>query len=190
MMRIMPHPPDFTSFPWYDLIVRIEGPPTSLTGAVLNAAFNNQTGLATSSGIAFRLQSVRVWGAIIPMNSGNILQPLVVVVLDPIGATAASNVGGTGPRVLQQITDYPNQVSRACIGYRYPKAQREFSFSTNASNTTPLLNMTGVGPGSVLYYHVQWRADNIIVPSLTKADSIEVISLNHPYGCYCTDCRC
>ena len=190
MMRVSPHPPDFVSFPWYNLIVRISNPPSNITSVTLFQAFVTQTDVGLGAGIDFRLQAFRIWAPLLPMNAGTALQPITVSIMDPIGATAGSNIGGTGQRTLEQITDFPNQVSRACVGYVYPKAQREFAFSTNNSVIVPLINVTaaGSGNGSVAYFNVQWRSANFIAPP-NLSDSMEVLSINHPYGCFCSDCR-
>jgi len=193
MLRVSPHPPDFTSFPWYNLIIRLVNPPSLVSSITLFQNFLTQTGLGgLGDGIDFRFQSVRVWAPLVPMNAATTLQPLTVSVLDPIGATPASAVGGTGQRVLEQLTDYPDQVSRACVGYVYPKAQREFAFSTVNNINVPLLNITaaGSGAGAVAYFNVQWRAANFIAPpNVERSESIEILSYNHPVGCFCNDCR-
>jgi uncharacterized membrane protein YfbV (UPF0208 family) len=183
MLHIAPHPPDFVSIPWYTLIVRIENPGVFVTTTILQAAIASQLGVTfAGANVGVRLQSVRVWGA---LASGTTpLQPVSVVIFDPIFAGQLTN------RVLEQITDYPDQVTRACIGYKYPKAQREVNFSI--TNVTPLnlLAANGLGNNSVVYFKVQWRP-NLSTPTttwLTKAlrtqplfsddddDEIEVIS--------------
>jgi hypothetical protein len=82
---------------------------------------SQQLGITFNAGnIDVRLQMVRVWGALATGTSA--LQLLSVAIFDPIQTTQA-----TTQRILEQITDFPDQVTRACIGYKYPKAQREAS---------------------------------------------------------------
>lgn len=166
MVRVSPHPPSFVSMPWYDLVVRMDAPPANYTSNSLAASFFSQTGIPTGVIVTFRLQSVRVWGALNSFTSATPMQPIVMVVRDPIGATATSAIGGTGIRALEQITDYPDLTRRAVVGYRYPKAQREFAFLTSGAvaGAVPLLALTGVGPQSVLYMSVQWRIDPASAP--------------------------
>jgi len=118
---------------------------------------------------------VKVWGALV--SGTNVLQPITMLVIDPIGIAAASGFG-TGQRVLEQITDFPDQVSRSRVGYEYPKAQREFSLLiSNAGAGAPaLLGLSGVGANSVAYIHLQWRATALTAPVL---DDFEDLTLDH-----------
>jgi hypothetical protein len=151
MVRISPHPPDFTSIPWFNLVVRVINPPVNLTTILLQAAMSQQLGITfTLSNVDVRLQMVRVWGALATGTSA--LQLLSVAIFDTIQTTQ-----GTVPRVLEQITDFPDQVTRACIGYRYPKAQRETSLRLTNINPITLLAIDGAGPNSVAYFNLQWR---------------------------------
>jgi hypothetical protein len=158
MLHIAPHPPDFVSIPWYSLIVRIENPGAIVSTIGLQAALASQLGITfTNSAVSVRLQSVRVWGA---LASGTTpLQPVTVVIFDPIQSLAVLT-----SRVLEQITDYPDQVTRACIGYKYPKAQREVSLGISNAGNQSLLASNGLGANSVVYFKVQWRP-NIVVPA-------------------------
>jgi len=110
------------------------------------------------------------------MNSSTPLLPVVALIFDPIGATSVSVVGGTGQRVLEQLTDYPDQVNRAVVGYDYPKAQREFSLSCGTvSPGVPLVNYTGGGVNSVVYFHIQWRNTQNIAPALASASGEDFV---------------
>jgi hypothetical protein len=158
MLHIAPHPPDFVSIPWYNLVVRLEDPGTLVTTVGLQAALASQLGVTFTIGaVAVRLQSVRVWGA---LSSGTTpLQPITIVIFDPIQTLAVLS-----QRVLEQITDYPDQVTRACIGYKYPKAQREASLGIANTTVQTLLATNGLGTNSVIYFKVQWRP-NVTSPT-------------------------
>jgi hypothetical protein len=150
-------PPDFISAPWYNLTVRIDNPGTTLTTTVLSQALSSQLGFTTPGGVSdVRLQSVRIWGALVASNATNPLQRVTVIINDPIGLDSVAGTG-TGSRVLEQITDYPDQVNRAAIGYVYPKAQREFSLRIGVVPVGVLINSVGLGPNSVIYFNLQWR---------------------------------
>lgn len=188
MLHISPHPPDFVSAPWYSLIVRIQNPAALVTTVGLQAAIATQLGISfTDSFIDVRFQSVRLWGALVSGTTP--LQPVNVLILDPIMASVVFT-----NRVLEQLTDYPDQVRRACIGYRYPKAQREVSVRVGNTNPTQLLITNGLGPNSVIYFRIQWRPGNTFPPTFKWAekllnsssvtddedDDIEVLSVKTP----------
>jgi len=166
-MAISPHPPSFCSFPWYNLTVRIDSPTVNVTTQLLQQSISTQLGVTFNAGQTdVRLQSVKIWGALQSFNASSTLNPINVLILDPI-ASATGVSTGTGPRVLEQITDYPDQVNRACIGYEYPKAQREFAL--RCVGTQPGSNLivaNGLGNGAVIYFHLQWRNGLGIPPSL------------------------
>jgi hypothetical protein len=112
---------------------------------------SQQLGITFNAGnIDVRLQMVRVWGALATGTSA--LQLLSVAIFDPIQTTQA-----TTQRILEQITDFPDQVTRACIGYKYPKAQREASLRITNTTGITLLAIDGAGPNSVAYFNLQWR---------------------------------
>jgi len=160
MTGLSSHPPEFVAFPWYNLIVRMNAPGTVVTNGNLYAAIVSQLNLVpgTATGFAVRLQSVRFWGAIVAPNNTAALQPCFMSVIDPItllfGSSAARNV-------LEQLTDYPDMFQRACVGYHYPKAQREYSLPLDTPlQAYELLNISGGGPNSVIYFNLQWRINN------------------------------
>jgi hypothetical protein len=177
MVNIPSQPPSFVSFPWYPLTVRLAGVNTPIISANLFAQMTTQLNLVATV-FSVRLQHVKVWGALVPPNGSAVLQPLTIQILDPIGATAASAIGGTGTRVLEQLTDFPDQVNRSSIGYIYPRAQREFAFTINATSTVPLIVASGVGPNSVVYLHLQWRVDTVVpIPSLIPGETEDFVDI-------------
>lgn len=172
MLRIPPHPTEFVSCPWFNLTVRAIAPVANFTVNALFTAMNNQLNDQLIGPVAVRLQHVKVWGALTASTA--ILQPITMIVIDPIGLAAASGFG-TGPRVLEQITDFPDQVSRSRVGYEYPKAQREFSLLINSGAGGPnLLTLSGVGTNSVLYMHLQWRT----FPTTAPVDEFDDLTLD------------
>jgi len=186
MIVVPSHPPAFVSFPWYNLIVRINNPGTVVTNGNLFTAMVSQLNLvagSTASGFAVRLQSVRFWGAIVAPSQTSPLAPCFMSVIDPItilfGSSAARNV-------LEQLTDYPDMFQRACVGYHYPKAQREYSLPLdNSAQNYELLNLSGGGPNSVLYFSLQWRINNRTVPSTlaeTPQNFVQASAPPTPYG--------
>lgn len=159
MMHISPHPPDFVSFPWINVTIRIANPTTSITDANLNDAIVSQLGLTptiASYRYVVRMQSVRVWGQIVAPNSATVLPPVTMLVMDPI------NEGATA-HVLEQITGFPDMFQRAAVGYHYPKAQREYA--RVLTGTTSLVTLSGVGANSVAYFHVQLRINQTVPPN-------------------------
>jgi len=169
---ISPHPPGFTSAPWWNLVLRLTNPGGAITNVDIVAAFLSQTGVATPAGVTMRFQSARFWGAQNGVGTG--VQSLNVVIFDPLALAAnASGQIGTGPRVLEQITDFPNTVSRACFGYRYPKAQRETAVSVPSIGPVSFFNTSGMGSGSVLYLEIHWRINQQSAPSLFDCEEVE-----------------
>jgi hypothetical protein len=151
----MPHPPDFMSRPWYALVVRINNVGTSLTSQGLATALNEQLSITVTGGfLNIRLLSIRAWGAIVPMNSTSALSPLVMVVNDLFNAVTSGTT-----RILEQITSYPDQVSRACVGYKYDRAHQDLSIfmTTSGADITNIAQFSGMGAHSVVYVHLLWR---------------------------------
>lgn len=163
--RISPHPPSFDAIPWNNLTVRITGASTPITTLTLQVAIAQQLGITFTAGQTnVRLQSVRVWGQLVATGQ---LQPLAVTVFDPLAAVFSSSPATTPPtRVLEVLQDFPDYVSRACVAYKYPKAQRELSLfiqGTGAQNAS-LLAASGLGVDSVIYFNVHWRPANTTTP--------------------------
>jgi len=170
MLHIDSRPPDFVSAPWYNLVVRIDAPAVAVTTVNLQAALASQLGITFTGGFTtVRLQSVKVWGALVSPNASQPLQRVTVIINDPIGLDGVLS-NGIGTRVLEQITDYPDQVNRAALGYVYPKAQREFSLRLSGSGQplAPLLSTIGLGANSVIYFNVQWRAGITVAPTIIE----------------------
>lgn len=162
-LRVPSNPPDFTAVPWYHLILRIQNPAANLTTGVIISNFITQTGLnTTTEGIDIRLNSIRVWGALKSLASDK-LQPLRLAVYDPVGSSSSipGGTGGTGRRVLDVITDFPDAVNRAALGYTFSSTQRQVAIACPTGGTTPLFNLNGVGPDSVCYIDLLWRSPNI-----------------------------
>lgn len=167
-IKIPPHPPSFVSMPWYNLVVRFENASANFTTVNLRDGIHSQFGGATTSNLDVRLQSVKFWGALIPPGSTTPLAPISVLVSDPIGLLNTPG-SGIGPRVLEQLIDYPDQLSRAAIGYHYPKAQRETSIRLTGTNLGSLFLLNGFGTNSVIYVYLQWRFALSAAPSVDEA---------------------
>lgn len=164
--RISPHPPSITTNPWFNLVVRINSPATPVTTLALRAAMDSQLGLPGGPSFVVRLQSVRFWGALYGASPSTPPPAINVQVNDPIGLQPASATGGIGQRALEVITDYPDVVRRACIGYRYPRAQREAAIALPTINGGNLYVTNGMGDGSVIYVNLQWRPLTNVPPSV------------------------
>jgi len=144
-------PPDFVSAPWYNLIVRIDNPATTLSKAQVQMAIESQLGFTFATNSEVRLHRVRVWGQLVDTASSAPLQPVNMLVFDPFSLSATS-------RVLEQITGYPDQVNRAALGYEYPLAQRQTTVRLDTTLTAPILALNGMGPNSVVYLNLEWRS--------------------------------
>lgn len=154
------HPPDFCSIPWFNLIVRVENFTTLSLGTdgagvtSLIANLKSQLNLAASDVIEFRLQNIRIWGPIVSMNSASALSPLRGQFSSLIEVAGTST--GTGFAILQDISAYPDQVSRASIGFTWPKAQQSVALQQNINGLIVNL-VVGGGAGVVAYVKVCWR---------------------------------
>lgn len=156
-LRPLPHPTDFESVPWFPLTVRIENAnsihfgTTTVSGTVsIFAALASQIGVTAS--INVRIQSVRVWGPILAMNSATALPPVRVWFRNLTETTS----GAQG--VLEDIISYPDQVSRAAVGFTWPKAQQAISVPPKSDSVFTLINLiTGGGAGTVTYVRLLWR---------------------------------
>jgi hypothetical protein len=144
-------PTEFTSRPWYPLVVRFEAPSTNVTATQIGANIISQLGIVAPQGLNFRLQSVRFWGALIsPGSTVQGLNPVTLNVLDFISQTSA-----TVERTLEQYIRYPDQVNRASVGFEYPDAHKCLSISS--VQAMDILRISNAGPNSVLYFHLHWR---------------------------------
>jgi hypothetical protein len=166
-LKPSPHPPEFTSQPWFQLTVRMQD--LIADNTVLSVLDNLSTQLSGGSPIVdvteivFRLRSVRIWGALVAMNSSSHLQPVVVrfnnVELTP---RLTGSIVSVFSNNLETFTDYPDQVSRASVGFEWPMAQQALSLGTNATgsavtNQTLFTVLSGAGPGSIAYVNLLWR---------------------------------
>lgn len=165
------HPPSFTSAPWFNLVVRIDAPGAIITTTNLRDQLANQIGNAIVGTYHVRLQSVRFWGSL-GIGSGSLPPPINVLINDPIAISTAVPAGGTGTRVLEQITDYPDVVRRACFGYRYPKAQRETAIFLSGVAAGNLYVTNGLGANSVVYVNLQWRFAPTLPPGPSTDDEL------------------
>jgi hypothetical protein len=173
---VSPHPPSFISCPWFNLVVRIANPSVIINTVTLRDALISQLGLSPNITYAVRLQQVRFWGALVGATSGTPPPPINVIINDPIGLSTTTSGSGVGIRVLEQFTDYPDVVQRACFGYRYPRAQREFSLGLTGTISGNLFVTNGMGAGSVVYVTLQWRTSLLTPPALTGEDSDDLVS--------------
>lgn len=155
-MKIVPQPPEFVSRPWFSLTVRLESIGTTVGLNSIVTAINSQLGLTTEP-IAVRLQHVKVYAPLVAFGAGGPLTPLSVGVLDFIAENVATtSVAPT--RVIEQFTRYPDQVNRACVGFRYGVAHSSLTLQAAAGTAdTNILTTIGAGPGSLALFHVLFR---------------------------------
>jgi len=173
-LNISSVPPEFTSRPWFPLVVRMEGPGTSVQLSNLVDSLRTQLGLDGAQPVALRLTSVKVYGPLVGFNASSVLQPVDVGIHDFMqmyGNSSATN------RMLEQYTRYPDQVRRACIGYRYPDAHRCFTLALATPPTqTILLSTTGLGSGTLILWYLHFRTGTNIPTRLEDDfDRLEVV---------------
>jgi len=151
-IKVPNHPSEFCSQPWFPLTVRMNNPTNIVdAGTMYSAIVAQLSGLSfTVSLINIRLHSVRVWGPIPTTNT-----PLVVRFYDLFDEVAGSTP--TGNLVIEEITDYADQVNRARIGYVYSTAQQQKSLLVTAGSSDKLMWVSGGGLGSVAYFRLLWR---------------------------------
>lgn len=192
-LRIPPYPTEFTSRPWWPLVVRIEGPGTSLGLNSLLANLRSQLGFGTDVPVQVKLKSVRCWGPLVSFATGP-LGLTSVAILDPIAENSFNSATAVPEsRVLEQYTRYPDQVNRACIGFEYSLAHQSVSLGislTGVAAEVSLLNLVGMGAGSVVYFYVLWRSGNLTPSNPTDAaapeydgdsdSEVEVVRLRRP----------
>lgn len=178
-LRPLPHPTDFMAVPWFPLTVQIQGA-TSITYANASAstavsifsAVRTQLFLPANQSLQVRIQSARIWGPLVAMNSATTLQPLRVRFL-ALNPTPAADVI---PAVLEDIISYPDQVSRASLGFVWPKAQQSLALESVFNTQVPLIQVAGAPvPGTLFYVRVLFRTfstsltstepDGFVVPS-------------------------
>jgi hypothetical protein len=169
----VPHvPPEFTAVPWYPLTVRIQNPPATLTLLNLRENIQSQLGFTSTYIVDVRLQYVQLWGALVTPTGTSFLNPVTLTVWDPFSSL------GDGRSTLEVLTDYPDQVNRAAVGYQYSFAQRQVSI--RLSTSAQLYSMQGVGAGAIMYVRLFWRSPNINIQNPPSADGFERISSPTP----------
>jgi len=147
-IKVPNHPPEFTSRPWFPLIVRIPDVST-ITHGSLRTNLLTQLGFgAATNTLCVRIKSIRVWGPI-PVTPA----PLNCIFYDTFVDVSVSPTDS----ILEQITDFPDAVNRARVGYQYSDAQYNRSNVLLATSTLPFVSTSGAGPGSVAYVQLLWR---------------------------------
>jgi hypothetical protein len=171
-----PHPNEFTFRPWFPLTLRIEPTGLNITLGEVQAALSTQLGTASAfSSFWVRFQEVRCWGSLRAMNAGTSLQPIVI---QPNDLFSGFSFASGQEDVLESYSDYPDQVSRARIGYSYSFAQQQVSVFLNQGSTLVLLRTTGMATGSIILIRLLWRsgvqtpafADPSLHPSVGEED--------------------
>lgn len=170
------HPPDFFSIPWFNLIVRIDGFTNISIGVSSGATavpdtLKAQLNLPSTTFIEYRIQNIRIWGPIVPMNSSAALSPLRASFWSLIHG--ASSVTGTGYAILQDLTAYPDQVSRASLGFTWPKAQQAIPIQQQQQGFLVSLTQGG-GAGNVAYVKVLWRPRPAFQELLSSFDDLSI----------------
>jgi len=158
-LKIDTHPPDFVSNPWFPLILRIQNVPATVTCVTLDNAIASQLGIVpgTAGAFEYRLEYVKLWGALVPPSGSSFLNPVTLACFDPISAA------GNTDSLLQVLTDYPDQVRRAAIGFKYSYPQQQAVIRGGFART--LFRSQGVGAGSVMYVRLFWRSQNVEIQS-------------------------
>jgi len=165
------HPPDFCAIPWFNLIVRVENfsiLSLGVDGAGATSLVTNlksQLNLAAADVIEYRLQNIRIWGPIVAMNSASALSNLRGQFWSLVDLAGTGS--GTSYSILQDISAYPDQVSRASIGFTWPKAQQSIALQQNINGLIVNLS-SGGGTGVVAYVKVCWRPR----PSFTSLSDV------------------
>jgi len=145
------HPAEFTSEPWFPLIVRVVDCPAVVDAGVIYTAINTQLAGVFAPGVplSIRLQTLRLWGPIPVTNHELILQ---VSDLIAVNLGTATTVG-----TLVEISSFADQVNRAKVGYEFPWAQQQVSLPALTLMPTIVARTRGAGTGSVLYVKLLWR---------------------------------
>lgn len=157
-----PHPPDFMAIPWFNLTVRVEdfnsitlGIDAPPSGKALLNELRAQIILSANDVLEYRVQSIRIWGPIVAMNASTAL-PHLRARFWSLVPQISTQTGSSAFTVLEDISAYPDQVSRASIGFHYPKSQQ--SIPVQQGNSGQLVTLASGGPtGNVAYVRVLWR---------------------------------
>lgn len=172
-LKVPNHPVEFCSQPWFPLTVRMNNPNGIIdAGALYNAMVAQLAGLNfTLSLICIRLSRVRVWGPIPTTNT-----PLVMRVYDLFDEIAGSTPAGN--LVLEEITDYADQVNRARVGYSFSTAQQQKSLLVTSGSNDRLVALGGAGAGSVAYWTLLWRPFPQGLPPAVKTQAVPIKNRN------------
>lgn len=164
-LRAPTHPPEFTAVPWYPLTLRILNVPATVSVNSVADTLANQLGIVPSStpGFDFRLMSVHLWGALVTPTGTSFLNPVSLGIYDPIARAGGSSA------ILQVLQDFPDQVRRSAVAFKYSMAQEKAVIRTGT--TAPLFQCSGVGPGSVMYIRLFWRSQNVTVQGSLPDDA-------------------
>lgn len=174
-IKVNPMPPIFTSRPWFNLTVAVTTlPAVSMTNINLATALANQIFLpvAAVANITLRLYTVKVWSPLVAFNAATTLQPFRLQILDPISQN--STIPGIG-RILEEYTRYPDQVNRACVGYKYPIAQSDLAILS--SETVPLLNYNATSTGGLAIFTLSFRLTGAFALLSDEDPKNEVLAL-------------
>jgi hypothetical protein len=181
-LRLNPHPPSFEGQPWFHTMVRVDSPPANLTKLVLFNAITSQLQLGFTAGIDVRMISARFWGAIPSGNTTDVPQPVQIRLKDPLSLTSVASSTATDTQIV--LIDYPDMVNRACVGYKYSRAQQAAVINLLPGETNTLANTTGMGANSVAYYEILWRSGANSLPNI--GPSIVEVEPSAPpkYSCF------
>lgn len=176
-IKVPNHPTDFYSKPWFPLTLRVQNP-TGFVGKdqLYNSIASQLKGVSfVGSVLNIRVMSVRVWGPIPTTNT-----PLVLRVFDVFDEVLVT--GASDQMILEEITDYADQVNRARVGYVFSSAQQQKSLIIGAGNDDKFIALGGAGANSIMYVSLLWRPYNVDVPALSRLlsvgsdSSMEVVS--------------
>jgi len=164
------HPVEFTSEPWFPLTVRVVDCPAVVDVSVIYTAFKTQLAdiFATNAALAFRVQTLRLWGPIPATNAELILQ---VSDLIAVNAGSSTTIG-----TLAEISSFADQVNRATAGYEFPWAQQQVSLPALSLVPTTVARTRGAGTGSVLYVKLLWRPFRSASPTFVDRPVAPTIS--------------
>lgn len=158
VLRVPFHPPEFTSNPWNQLTVVLETATPGITSVSLSTALRAQLGLSANQPLSIRVHSIRYWATILSQNAATSLSKASVSFrsLVPVTGTTAS-VSVNYP-IIQEVTDFPDQVRRSCVGFEWPASQQAVVISSAASTTHTIAEvLSGAGADSIFYIRCWWR---------------------------------
>lgn len=101
----------------------------------------------------FKINKIRVWGSFPPLAEG-IPRSLQLTVYDFI-SLARSYSSEIPTRILEELTAFPDVVSRAAIGYVYSEEHRNIAIDGTGQADLPIVYVptnSAFGPTNVLFY--------------------------------------